>query len=126
MEISRKKLVLEIDGHKIGNHYMDSEECYSLLDVIRWLFNEELSKRNLTVGSFKIFKWNYMVDEDIYKETENIMIDEYQFTDIQLKDILYISQYTKKDEVIEKIAAARVKINEIIDRVLKMDYEVEV
>ena len=125
MKMSRKFLVLEINGKIIENNYGNLDDRYSLLDVIRWLFNEELSKRDLDIGSFKIFR-TYMIDEDICKATENIMINGYKFSDIQLKDVLYISQYTKKDEVIEKIAAARVKINEIIDRVLKMDYEVEV
>lgn len=125
MKITRKNLKLEVNDKMVEFHYSNSDDRYNLLDVIKWLFAEELDKRGVD-ENFSILKFNYRKDQEDYSmETENLSINGYDFSDIVLEDLLYINQYTKKEQIIEKIKGARIKISEIIDRVLEMDYTVE-
>ena len=126
MKIERKNLELKVNERKITYESAKMAGATTIFDVIVFLFEEELEKRNIT-EKFELDTNAEFIDVENQRElVDYLVINDYHFQNHKIFDILNMSKYTKKEKVIEKTEVARKRVNLIIDEVLELEYEIEV
>ena len=118
MEISRKNLVLSVNGNKIKFEEYYSEHVHTLFDIVRWAFDEVLESQG---------KYHYDLDSQYNPDYELYFLKiNGVTTKHRIDNLITLNSMLLKATVEERIKELYQKVKDIIIEIEKMDFDIEI